>query len=214
MEGMSYVNLNQSEAAISASDQWHFGLSLTWARGPWRGSWAARSASAWSPLRSWTGWPQAGTPCRRSAAGNGVSSSPETQRVSMAYTGHWGLDTDRELGVGDVGDMARVRRQRRILGDHLKHAGGLLIQCNVCIINKTKYFNNTLNALWLLSECSLSVHWSLSEFSDLITFWPRRWRLTALEKLGPNEQTHERTDEQRLTFLELLSESKSPRILV
>ena len=37
--------------------------------------------------------------------------------------------------MGDVGDLAGVRRQRRILRDHLKHTGGLLIQRIITILH-------------------------------------------------------------------------------
>ena len=52
-----------------------------------------------------------------------------------------------------------------------------------------------LSALWVLSDSSLTAHWLLT-YSWLIAWRnePEWWRLRALDKLGPNRRTNERTD--------------------
>ena len=77
-------------------------------------------------------------------------------------------------------------------------------QFRICfLLNKTQYLKAptvltlilmlcvlsdlSLSAFWVFSECSLSANWLLT-YSWLIAwrFEPEWWRLTALDKLGPN----------------------------
>ena len=129
MREMSRVS--QSEAVIWAIDQSEARSQTrcslpTWARGPWRGSWASCFAWRGSPHRSWRDWPPKRTQCWSAWKKSFPSKKPGS---ASKHRGHGVmLILYRKLWMSDVGDVTRVRRQRRILRYHFKHAGGLLKQ--------------------------------------------------------------------------------------